>query len=99
MGEIAPLLGSGFTVGGDYKFWQNDSWSASFDFGIFEWESEIVSVSDVGVLKSEFDGTDLYLGGQLFYSISSGWDIGLGYRNYHMEESVHAYSVGVTYKF
>ena len=97
---VSPVLVDGFTAAVRFRVWQNDQWNLEVPVGVMFWESEIESRMDDEVLKTETDGSDLYLGVQLNYQLAAGWKVGLGYQQLNLKPNdVNTWLVSLRYEF
>jgi hypothetical protein len=97
---VSPVLVDGFTAAVRFSLWQNEQWNLEVPLGVLFWDSEIESRMDDTVLKSETDGTDIYLGVQLNYQLAAGWKVGVGYQQLNLKPNdVNSWLVSLRYEF
>ncbi|MDF3123447.1 Ig-like domain-containing protein [Rheinheimera sp. 1928-s] len=97
---VSPVLVDGYTAAVRFTLWQNDQLSLEVPVGLLFWESEIESRMDDEVLKTETDGSDLYLGVQLNYQLAAGWKVGVGYQQLNLKPNdVNTWLVSLRYEF
>ncbi len=97
---VSPVLVDGFTAAVRFTLWQNEQWDLEVPLGVMFWDSEIESRMGDALLKTETDGTDLYLGVQLNYIASSHWKVGLGYQQLNLSPNdVNSWLVSLRYEF
>ncbi|QSX41004.1 outer membrane beta-barrel protein [Shewanella cyperi] len=97
--EVAPLLAEGVTLGGALRFPVAEQFSLFAEAGAFFWESKVKSSNGTETLKTNFDGTDMYVGTGASYHWSPQWSASVRYRYYHLDETVNDWSVGLSYRF
>ena len=97
--EQTPILANGFTASVIYHVYETEKLAFDIELGAFNWDSDIRSTSQLGVVRRNESGTDAYWGVSVGYKFTTQWHFVAGYQSFNLENNVDYPFVGVNYNF
>ncbi|MAD89651.1 MAG: hypothetical protein CMK64_08115 [Pseudoalteromonas sp.] len=98
--EQAPNFSEGFALQARYNFLKFGKARVGAFMGAYKWKYKVESVMNNQLIKNEMDGTDLYYGLGVSYSLTDSLSVKLDYSHFNLQPgSVSDVQLGVSYRF
>jgi len=98
--EQAPNFSEGFALQARYNFLKFGKARVGAFMGAYKWKYKVESVMNNQLIKNEMDGTDLYYGLGVSYSLTDSLSVKLDYSHFNLQPgSVSDVQLGLSYRF